>query len=308
MNLLKKHIGNLLGLFLVMLFGRSALRKFDNHVLSIYFHNPSPILFKGIIRFLVRRGFHFISEEEYHSIILGEREQNGPTAFISFDDGWRGNLKLIPVLEKYQIPATFFIPVRPIITGNYWWEYASKIIKETREYSSVEEIKQLPNSKRIELIRDAALKYELKRSCIDLSELKRLCNNPLISIGSHTYHHPITINCTDEELEFEYRESKKTLEEWLVIDINSFSFPNGNFNQRDLALLEKYQYKMAFTVEPDLKNDIISTYQIPRVSINSYGGKYENIARMLRVWHKYIQPLQNRQWRISIFKPKLSGS
>ena len=308
MNLLKKHIGNVLGLLLVLIFGRSALRKFDTQILSIYFHNPSLVLFKGIIRFLVKRGFQFISEEEHYAIIIGEKEQNGPMAFVSFDDGWKGNLKLIPVLERYQIPATIFIPVRPIITGNYWWEYASKLVLETKEYSSVEEIKQLPNSKRIKLIRDAAVKYELKRSCVDLSELKSLSNHPLITIGSHTYHHPITINCTDEELDFEYRESKNTLEEWLEVEIKSFSYPNGDFNQRDLALLEKYQYKMAFTVEPDINNGAISVYQIPRVSINSKGGKFENIARMLRIWHKFVQPIQNRQWKMFLLKPKLSGS
>lgn len=303
---MKKLIANTLGFLLLLLFGKTALKQFDKQVLSIYFHDPSLFLFKGIIGFLLSKGFRFISEEEYFQIINGEKDIAGRTAFISFDDGWKGNLKLIPVLEKYQIPATFFIPVRPVMTGNFWWEYAAKVVEENQEFKSVEELKKLPNDSRMQLIRGAAARYELKRSCIELSNLKRLSENPLITIGSHTYHHPITIKCSDEELDFEYRESKKTLEEWLSVEINSFSFPNGDYNQRDLGLLKKYNYKMAFTVNPELNSTFISEFQIPRVSINSNGGKYENIARTLRVWHKFVQPLQQKQ--ALLFKPKLSGS
>ncbi|MCY1633408.1 polysaccharide deacetylase family protein [Marinifilum sp. D737] len=303
---MKKLIANILGYLLLLIFGKTALKQFDKQVLSIYFHDPSLVLFKGIIGFLFSKGFRFISEEEYFQIINGEKDVKGRTAFISFDDGWKGNLKLIPILEKYQIPATFFIPVRPVITGNFWWEYAAKVVEENQQFKSVEEVKKLPNDSRMQLIRGAAARYDLKRSCIELSELKRLSENPFITIGSHTYHHPITIKCSDEELDFEYRESKKTLEEWLSVEINSFSFPNGDYNQRDLDLLKKYNYKMAFTVNPELNSNFISEFQIPRVSINSNGGKYENIARMLRVWHKFVQPLQQKQ--ALLFNPKLSGS
>ncbi|RKE04308.1 polysaccharide deacetylase family protein [Marinifilum flexuosum] len=303
---MKKLIANILGYLLLLIFGKSALKQFDKQVLSIYFHDPSLLLFKGIIGFLLSKGFRFISEEEYFQIISGEKNVEGRTAFISFDDGWKGNLKLIPILEKYQIPATFFIPVRPVMTGNFWWEFAAQFVEENEEFKSVEELKKLPNDRRMQLIRGAAGRYDLKRSCIELSELKRLNENPFITIGSHTYHHPITIQCSDEELDFEYRESKKTLEEWLSVEINSFSFPNGDYNQRDLDLLKKYNYKMAFTVNPELNLNFISEFQIPRVSINSNGGKYENIARMLRVWHKFVQPLQQKQ--ALLFNPKLSGS
>lgn len=306
MNTLKKYIADILGFILLLMFEKRALKQFDKKVLSIYFHNPSLLLFKGIIRFLLSKGFRFISEGEYYKIIGGEKEIEGRTAFVSFDDGWNGNLKLIPVMEKYQVPATFFIPVRPVITGNFWWEFAPVVIKENPEFNALDELKNIPNHERLRLIRDAASRHDLKRSCVDLSELRRLSENPLITIGSHTYHHPITIQCTDAELEFEYKESKKALEEWLSIEIHSFSFPNGDFDKRDLDLLKQYNYRMAFTVNPVLESKPVSVYQIPRVSINSKGGKYENIARILRVWHKFVQPLQHRQ--PLRFNPELSGN
>lgn len=292
MNIIKKQLADFIGLILVFVFGRTALSQYDNSVMSIYFHNPSLKLFKSIIHFLRRKNFSFISEEEYYDILTGVKKRSPKSVFISFDDGWRGNLALVSVMEEYKIPATFFIPVKPVITGNFWWEYAPVILADNPIYKSVEDLKKIPNIERMNLVKQARLKSNLVRSCINLPELKKLNENELFTIGSHTYHHPISIRCNSKELDFEYGESKKILEEWLGVEIKSFSFPNGDYNARDLKLLLNYNYRMAFTVNPELSSESTSVYQIPRISINSNGGKYENIARLLRLWHKYVQPVQ----------------
>jgi len=288
---LKKYIRDAISILLLLIFKKSALRQFNNNVLSIYFHNPSPVLFKGIVRFLKAHQFKFISQKEYLEIVEGSYSISERMVFISFDDGWKGNLKLIKTIEKYQIPVSVFIPVEPVVTGNFWWEYATSVLAENSNFSSVEDLKKIPNSKRLQLIDSAISKYDLKRSCVDLNELKSLNKHPLITIGSHTYHHPITLNCSNEELDFEYRESKKILEKWLDTEIQSFSYPNGDFDQRDINLLKECGYKMAFTTNPNL-SIAGDAFQIPRVSINSNGGTYENIARMLGVWHRFVQPFK----------------
>lgn len=288
---LKKYIRDAISILLLLIFKKSALRQFNNNVLSIYFHNPSPVLFKGIVRFLKAHQFKFISQKEYLEIVEGSYSISERMVFISFDDGWKGNLKLIKTIEKYQIPVSVFIPVEPVVSGNFWWEYATSVLAENLNFSSVEDLKKIPNSERLQLIDSAISKYDLKRSCVDLNELKSLNKHSLITIGSHTYHHPITLNCTNEELDFEYRESKKTLEKWLDTEIQSFSYPNGDFDQRDINLLKECGYKMAFTTNPNL-SITGDAFQIPRVSINSNGGTYENIARMLGVWHRFVQPFK----------------
>ncbi|MPQ46328.1 polysaccharide deacetylase family protein [Marinifilum sp. N1E240] len=288
---LKRYIRDAISILLLLIFKKSALKRFNNHVLSIYFHNPSPVLFKSIVRFLKAYQFKFISEKEYLEIVEESYSILERMVFISFDDGWKGNLKLIKTIEKYQIPVSFFIPVEPVVTGNFWWEYTPAVLTDNINFLSVEDLKKISNSERLQLINSAISKYDLKRSCVDLNELKSFNKHPLITIGSHTYHHPITLNCSNEELDFEYRESKKTLEKWLDTEIQSFSYPNGDFDQRDINLLKECGYKMAFTTNPNLsiEGDV---FQIPRVSINSNGGTYENIARMLGVWHRFVQPFK----------------
>ncbi|MFA9370778.1 MAG: polysaccharide deacetylase family protein [Labilibaculum antarcticum] len=288
----KKIAGDILGFVLLLLFKKSGLKKFDKHVLSIYFHNPSSLLFKGIIRFLRANDFHFISENEMYKIVVGEQDVNERKVFISFDDAWKGNLKLIPVIEKYQIPISIFTPVKPVVSGNYWWEYVPYLINKYPEITCAEDLKKMRNAERMEFVRQATAELELTRSSVDLKELEYLHNHPLVTIGSHTYHHPISIKCTDEELAFEYSESKKILESWLNTKINSFAYPNGDYDERDFEFLRKNGYEMAFTTNPNLTQENMGAYEIPRVSINTMGGKYENISRMLGLWHQYIQPLQ----------------
>ena len=294
MNSFKKKIGDLLGFIVILLFKNKGLKKFDKHVLSIYFHNPSPFLFKGIVRFLRRNNFRFISESEMLIMKRTRLEIDERMVFISFDDGWKGNLKLLPTIEKYQIPITIFVPVKPVVTGNFWWEYAPFIIKEFDEITSVEDLKVMRNSQRVAYVNKAVAKHDLKRSAIDLSDLQLLHKHPLITIGSHTYHHPISIKCTEEELAFEYSDSKKTLEAWLNTEIKSFAYPNGDYDERDLELLSENNYQIAFTTNPALETDDLGIYEVPRVSINTKGGKYENISRMLGLWHQYVQPVQQR--------------
>jgi len=295
---LRLLLGDIIGLILLAFFKKTALGKFNTHVLSIYFHNPSIYLFKGIIRFLKASGFQFIDEKLFYKITIGKQEVLGRKVFISFDDAWQGNLKLMPVIEKYKIPISLFVPVEPVVHGNYWWEYADCLKSESSYSNAIEDLKKLTNKKRIEIIQKLMQEFHLKRSAITLKELEYLHKHPLVTIGSHTYHHPITIQCTSDELDFEYRESKKTLERWLNTKISSFAFPNGNYGERDLNLLKKHGYKMAFTTNPNLMNRG-SVYEIPRVSINTKGGRYENICRMLGLWHQYVQPLQLKLKSIS---------
>nr|WP_320118828.1 polysaccharide deacetylase family protein [uncultured Marinifilum sp.] len=294
MSSLKKAIANSLGFVMLLFFKRIALKQFEKCVLSIYFHNPSAILFKGIIQFLNANGFKYIDEKEYCEIVKGNANISGRSVFISFDDGWRGNLKLISVIEKYNIPITVFVSVKPVISGNFWWEYTDYIKQNNSKISSVEDLKKMTNKQRLYYVNKAIEHLKLERSAINSDELCLLHNHPLVTIGSHTYTHPITIMCSDDELQFEYRESKKYLESLLHTNIDSLSFPNGDYNERDLSLLKNNAYKMAFTTSVNITNDIIDKYEIPRISINSMGGKYENISRILGLWDQFIQPLHFR--------------
>ena len=57
-----------------------------------------------------------------------------PSILITFDDGYADNyLTAKPLLEKYDLPATFFISSKNIDSANeFWWDELADMILQTR--------------------------------------------------------------------------------------------------------------------------------------------------------------------------------
>lgn len=58
--------------------------------------------------------------------------------------------------------------------------------------------------------------------------------------------HPILTNCDDEILSYELNSSKAYLENLLHHKIEAFSYPNGNFSNREIEAVKKAGYKNGF--------------------------------------------------------------
>lgn len=253
-------------------------------ILSIYFHNPPIKLFEKCIQCISKKGYRFIAIDELLTIYKTQNNLNEKLALITFDDGWQGNLKLVPILEKYKVYCTFFIVTEAIENGNFWWEY----VKYSAKKKSIESLKKIDNQNRNELITKIKSTIKLKRSAMTRQELIEFSKNNYVTIGSHTVSHPITTKCGDDELENEFLTSKLTLEKWLNKPVNYFAFPNGDFNERDIKLLKNSGYKCAFSTQSDLITEASDIYKLPRRSVNSNGGIQENKAKMFGLWKKYI--------------------
>lgn len=288
-------IGNVLGYILYISFGKKVLLKSinKNKVLSIYFHNPSVLVFESIIKWLNRHGFKIVSIKEFQESFDKGKCPNEKTVFISFDDAWSGNLKLIPVLEKYNVPITLFVPTRAIDDGQIWLNIVrsqfSKIDKELRKGINITDIKKISYHQGIKLYDAAISLSEVKREIMTKQQLLKF--SKYATIGSHTVTHPILTNCAAEIVELELDKSKKTLNEW-NLDINeSFAYPNGSYNKETIDVLKKSEYKYAFTTEPTIVDLFANenNYTIPRICIPDNLGKYENLARMSTVWSKFLK-------------------
>jgi len=133
-------------------------------------------------------------------------------------------------------------------------------------------------------------KYSLERSVLTEQELVKIASHPLVSIQSHTMSHPILTNCDDEILSYELNSSKAYLENLLHHKIEAFSYPNGNFSNREIEAVKKAGYKMAFTTEYiPIQINHTNLYRIPRMAMNTYGGYYENLSKILGIWQDILK-------------------
>ena len=253
------------------------------HVSSIYFHDPSPELFEIVLKWYKKHHYRFISLKELVVLLENKEQPKERVAYISFDDGWRSNLELLPLCEKYQAPITVFVATEPLVSGNYWWEYVTRklgrptmlIFKKKPEeifYKDLSEVKE---------------GMVMERSAMTIEELQLFAKHPLVTIQSHTVNHPILTNLTDHTLRMELTESKRILEELMGYPIDVFSYPNGNVGQREIDALKAAGYHYAFTTKADSFDvEKYNPYLLPRMAMNNHGGKYDNLAKLTGIWYK----------------------
>ncbi len=260
----------------------------DGLILSIFFHDPPRQLFISCIKWLKRKGFHFISIQELQQFASGEISLPEGAVLLSVDDGWRNNLEnIVDVANDLKIPIALFISTEPVEHGGgYWWSYVSKAKKLGLSHWPVEALKRQNNNYRVKMLSAIRSSIFLEREAMTKDELISIASSRYVTVGSHTVTHPILPTCTEDVAVFEIFESKKILEQWLRKEVNSFSYPNGDYSQREIELIKKAKFDIAFTGSPGYltKQGLIEMYEVPRFEILESASFAENICRMTGVW------------------------
>lgn len=137
------------------------------------------------------------------------------SVWVTFDDGWRDNYtNALPILKKYDIPATFFVT-----TGYINKTITPKTVSTNDIFMNWQEIKEAAGSG--------------------------------ISIGVHTISHRILPTLSDEELEREIAGAKNEIEQRLGRGVISFAYPVGKKGdcclEKCVPILKKNNFKLAVT-------------------------------------------------------------
>jgi peptidoglycan/xylan/chitin deacetylase (PgdA/CDA1 family) len=261
-----------------------------NHIVSIYFHNPSLKTFNDCMYWLIKNNVDFIHAGD----LLNEQtlpiQSNKIKVIVTVDDGWRENLlNIIPIAHFNKIPITIFLSTEPLIEGGgYWWSYIKVALKRGLTACTVPFLKTVPNNNRLSIVKHLKSFIKIERESMTVQELKSIAASPYIQIGAHTVTHPILTNCNDEQAATEIIDSKSILDAMLPNPVNSFSYPNGDHSEREVDLLKKNGYQLAFTNKPGFikTNCKMDPYRLPRFEVLDNAPLNENICRMLGVWFK----------------------
>ncbi|HYX53766.1 MAG TPA: polysaccharide deacetylase family protein [Candidatus Limnocylindrales bacterium] len=261
------------------------------------------IMYHGVTSATVEnfaRQLHYLSETfrvvPLSAMIRNLERQGTPTGneiVLTFDDGLRNNLTLVyPLLQKLRVPATFFICPGLIGSGRWLWNHEARCRLQTLGRESrmqlarkvgatahtvegmvgwMKELK-LQERRRVEdVLRVATRRYTAtteQREAFDImswDELKSL-DPELITIGSHTFSHPILTTLSDDQLDFELRESRRILEEKLDREVGYFCYPNGSYDARVHRAVRAF-YSAALTTESGLvtNNSSHDLHRLPRI-------------------------------------------
>ena len=107
-------------------------------------------------------------------------------------------------------------------------------------------------------------------------QLREMLANGM-QIGSHTVNHEPLVTMSPEEIDFELRTSRATLEKMLGKPICALAYPTGKVNEAVLDKAKNY-YEMAFlaAVSPEKKQTM---YTLQRYGVFSWNQHIESIFR-----------------------------
>ena len=217
---------------------------------------------------------------------------------ITFDDGYEDVYRnALPVLKRYDLPATVFVSTGSIDSDRLpWTDELGFIFKETAATGLEIEIggKKVRFSFRDEAARLGVLRevknqlkviYEPERAhlferikgelAVPESNPVRILTAPQIremaeagiSFGAHTVHHPILTRISPRRAQEEIREPKESLEAIIAHEVKGFCYPNGgedDFNDVIKSMVQHTGYQYACTTLEGANGPAADRYALKR--------------------------------------------
>jgi peptidoglycan/xylan/chitin deacetylase (PgdA/CDA1 family) len=200
------------------------------------------------------------------------------TLALTFDDGTAVTFEqALPVLERYHLPATFFVTTGHLESGEMMWgSYLNALCYEDiyprleihGQGFSLETASQrrqarqalgqiaMQNDQMVAFVRSLSQVYPLPAALAAFYEgmrgdqLRLAGAHKLIEIGSHSVTHPFLSRLGREQQAAELARSKAILEAACGGPVRYFAYPSGDYNSETLDLLAQTGYRAACAVQP----------------------------------------------------------
>jgi peptidoglycan/xylan/chitin deacetylase (PgdA/CDA1 family) len=222
-----------------------------------------------------------------------------PRLALTFDDGQLDNFEHArPLLARYGVRATFFVPVDAIASGAALWHdrlgYAAVALSEGRGGARARErvaalgldpraltlphritqaAKRLTHEAREALVDELAARTGAEvppwAGMMSFAELRALADEGH-EIGSHSMTHPLLPSCDDARVEFEIAESKRRLEAAIGREVESFCYPNGDWDARCVAALGRAGYRRAVITLPGVNRSSTPRFLLTRHDLDPF--------------------------------------
>lgn len=216
--------------------------------------------FEKHLQFYVKH-FNVISLDDYYSQRFSKERFN---ICLTFDDGFANNYKyVLPLINKYRLPATFFITGIRDAGGDILWNDFLAIAQKygPSEFQFLNDrffknkycqyVSKTSNKTLKELLREHGFesKEELIRILQPLlplksnphledywlqmteEQIKLLSASPLVTIGCHGYYHNDLSRISINDARNEMMRSKQFLENIVGQEVNAIAFPYGAYTQ-----------------------------------------------------------------------------
>lgn len=253
--------------FLFLFFRYSGITLFIREIFQrkkvtiLLYHDISPENAQRHFTYLKSR-YNLISLSDFIGAHQQKRVDQLPpkSLIITLDDGHKGNYRLLPLLKEMKIPITIFLCSEIIATQRHFW------FKHPVSGTSIRRLKKYQNAERLEALRAEGFEQDKEfgeRQALSAREIREMAD--YVDFQSHGCFHPCLPFCKDSESQFEIQSSKNKLEQMFQFHIHSFSFPNGDYGDRELVNLQKAGYSAGITCDMWFNDQKTDLYRLRRL-------------------------------------------
>ena len=213
-------------------------------------------IFQEFIEYFIEQEYVFVSPND---IVEGLDDKKNHI-LITFDDGYYNNHLALPILEKFHVPALFFISTDHVIQNKcFWWDVIYR--ERRREGAGIDKI-----NREIERMKQKK-NHEIENYILDIfgeesllpigdidrpfmpDELKSFSRSPFVFLGNHTSSHAILSNYSHDEIRNEIENAQNRIFEITGVKPCSIAYPNGNYTDEVLKVCEELGLKIGITTK-----------------------------------------------------------
>lgn len=212
--------------------------------------------YETIFEHFRRAGYQFVGEEQ----VLAGLDPGGRFVWITFDDGYHNNFRILPLIEKFQIPIQFYVSTDHALAGkSFWWDalYRARSKQGWRQdeiYRQTEELKRKTN-REIEATLLGEFGPGVLAPVSDLdrpmteAEIRAFASHPLVTVGNHTSEHGVLTAYPLAEAKRIIRKGEEDLRRILGRSCRTFAYPNGDYSEELFGTLEELGYAAAISCD-----------------------------------------------------------
>ncbi len=255
-----------------------------------------------------RAGYRFISPSE----ILQGLDSTRRYCLLTFDDGYYNNRRALGLLEKYDVPAIFFVPAELVEKGHgFWWDQLYRF-RRSQGVSSAEvcsEISRRAQGRTCEIEQDVlrltgaatfAPVGDTDRSFTP-EELRQFASHPKVHIGNHGYGHEFLTYYSTKEATERLWKAQQVLKSITGKAPVSIAYPVGGYSAELIAGAMEMGLKLGFTTVPtkaDVRQlaDPRNRMRIGRFVLENHPGILAQSIRMrsdLLIHYRYERLVKN---------------
>lgn len=215
----------------------------EKYITILIYHQIDPELFDCHLEHL-KKTYKIRPLRKVLEAYLSGTRKNLPkrSLVITFDDGWKSTLKLLPVLRKHNCHITIFLTAGLVDTNRKIWNY----VVNAEENKEINFLKKVPVDEKDEILREKyghnPEKVYEDRSILNLQEIEEM--KPFVDFQSHGMFHNVLPMCSEQQLAFELSESRKILSKMLESDIYAIAYPYNRAGKREVEVARAVGYRL----------------------------------------------------------------